>query len=338
MTSALSAGAAIRLFLIALLCAPVLAQQKQTDDPFIAVLGIAQDAGYPQAACRKPCCERAWLDPSARRFVASLAIIDPATGERWIVDATPDLKEQLHLLDEIAPPRSDNERALHSQPLLAGVLLTHAHIGHYTGLQDLGREVTGARDVPVYAMPRMRAFLTDNAPWSQLVTLHNIDLRELDADTAIALNERITITPITVPHRDEFSETVAFRIEGPGRSVLYLPDIDRWTQWDEQGHRLEDELARVDAAYLDATFFSGDELGGRDMSQIPHPTARTTMDRLADLPERERAKVRFIHLNHTNPLLDPDSDAAQEVARRGFSVAEQGECFQLSQSTPNDPK
>lgn len=294
-------------------------------EPFILVLGVAQDAGYPQTACRRACCAAVAADPSLGRHVACLAIVDPLSGQRWIIDATPDFREQLALLDAVAPPDS-GAAGIASQPLLDGILLTHAHIGHYTGLQDLGREVTGASGVPVYAMPRMKAFLERNGPWRQLVELGNIELRPIAADQLLALNERLSITPLLVPHRDEFSETVGFRIQGPSRWVLYIPDIDKWERWDRS---IEEEIARVDVALLDGTFFSGDELGGRDMSEIPHPSVRETMKRLASLPPAERAKVRFIHLNHTNPLLNPGSKASGEVRGNGFAVAEQGAIIPL---------
>ncbi|MEZ6233947.1 MAG: MBL fold metallo-hydrolase [Phycisphaerales bacterium] len=299
--------------------------------PFVVVLGVAQDGGYPQAACRRACCRVAWEDESRRRFVSCLAIVDPASGQRWLIDATPDFAEQVRLLDEIAPPDADKPGAA-SQAMLDGVLLTHAHVGHYTGLQDLGREVTGAAGVPVYAMPRMAEFLASSGPWSQLVSLGNIEVRALADGEAIALNERISVTPLLVPHRDEFSETVGFRIDGPGARVLFIPDIDKWERWDEwdaagagASRLIEDEIRACDVAYLDATFFSGDELGGRDMSQIPHPSVRESLARFGLLPADERAKVRFIHLNHTNPLLRGEVAAVGEVEAAGMRVAEQGE-------------
>lgn len=290
------------------------------------VLGVAQDAGYPQTACRRACCDAARRDGALARHVASLAIVDPASGQRWLVDCTPDVGEQLALLDALAPPGSRDARELASQPCVDGVLLTHAHIGHYTGLMDFGREVTGAQGAAVYAMPRMTAFLKENGPWGQLVELGNIELRAMAADRAVILNGRVRVTPLLVPHRDEYSETVGFRIEGPGRSVLYIPDIDKWEKWDR---RIEDEIARVDVAYLDGTFFDGEELGGRDMSEIPHPFVRESLTRFAALPASERGKIRFIHLNHTNALLRAGSDARKAVAAAGLGVAQQGEVVGL---------
>jgi pyrroloquinoline quinone biosynthesis protein B len=282
--------------------------------PYLVVLGSAQDGGYPQAGCRRECCARAWRDASLRRGVLCLGLVDPATGERWLLDATPDFPEQLRALDELAPSTS--------VPGLAGIVLTHAHIGHYTGLMHLGREAIGARHVPVYAMPRMREFLARNGPWDQLVRLENIELRTLRADEPAALNERLTVTPIRVPHRDEYSETVGFRIAGPNHSVLYIPDIDKWERWDRPIEKL---IAGVDVAYLDGTFFAEGEIPGRDMAEVPHPFIEESMQRFACLPPAERAKIRFIHLNHTNPALQVDSPAHREIERAGFRVAEIGE-------------
>ncbi|HWS70898.1 MAG TPA: MBL fold metallo-hydrolase [Thermoanaerobaculia bacterium] len=273
--------------------------------PYTIVLGIAQDGGYPQAGCNRPDCVAAWRDPKLRRRVASLAIVDPRSHQRWLIDATPDFPSQLRTLDDVAP------RAANA-PLLDGILLTHAHIGHYLGLAQLGREVLGASSIRVHVMPRMRAFLESNGPWDQLLRLHNIELAPLAAGVEVALNERIAITPLLVPHRDEYSETVGYVIRGPSRSILWLPDIDKWEKWSTP---LEEVLARVDVAYLDGTFFDASELPGRDLREIPHPLMTETMSRLAASPLRDR--VRFIHLNQSNPLL--------RERRSGYVVATEGE-------------
>jgi pyrroloquinoline quinone biosynthesis protein B len=289
-----------------------------TDRPYLVVLGNAQDAGYPQAGCHKGCCARAWSNPGLRRHASSIAIVDPQRGQRWFLDCTPNFPDQLRLLDRMAPPGQ--------LPGVDGILLTHAHIGHYAGLVHLGREVMGVRRMPVYAMPRMRQFLTRNGPWSQLVAIENIVLQDLANGTTVRLNERIRVTPFLVPHRDEFSETVGFRIEGPDHSAIYLPDIDKWKRWSTS---IEDVIAKVDVAFLDGTFFADGELPGRNMSEIPHPFVMETIKRLAKLPASERTKVRFLHLNHTNPLLDANSAASRKVQTDGHHVAQQGEWFGL---------
>jgi pyrroloquinoline quinone biosynthesis protein B len=289
---------------IALLLAACASTPAPTE-PFAIVLGVAQDGGYPQAGCNRPDCVAAWRNPRLRQRVASLAIVDPQSHQRWIIDATPDFPSQLRTLDETAPRSND-------APLLDGILLTHAHIGHYLGLAQLGREVLGARSIKTYAMPRMRDFLEHNGPWEQLVKLHNIELMPIEDGVAIALNERITITPLRVPHRDEYSETVGYIIRGPSRAILWLPDIDKWEKWTTP---LESVLARVDVAYLDGTFYDASELPGRDLREIPHPLMTETLSRLAVSPTL--AKVRFIHLNQSNPLL--------RERRDGIVVAKDGE-------------
>lgn len=283
-------------------------------EPYVLVLGIAQDAGYPQAGCDKSCCRPAWQNPALRRHAASLGIIDPVSQQRWLIDATPDFKSQLRLLDEHFPVAS-------AAPGLDGILLTHAHIGHYTGLMHLGREVMGAKQVPVYALPRMRRFLQKNGPWSLLVELGNISLRPFENGVAVSLNERISVTPFLVPHRDEFSETAGFLIEGPARRIAYLPDIDKWERWEAS---IEALLDRVDVAFLDGTFFANGEIPGRDMSQIPHPFIEESLARFANLPAATRKKIYFIHLNHTNPALQKGSAAWQKIREAGMHVAEEG--------------
>jgi pyrroloquinoline quinone biosynthesis protein B len=288
-----------------------------SEPPFIVVLGIAQDAGYPQAGCANECCAAAWRDASLRRSPVSLAIVDPESGERWLIECTPDFPQQLHALDEIAPPENDTRGAD-----LAGIFLTHAHIGHYAGLIHLGREVIGADHVPLHIMPRMKTFLETNGPWDQLVALGNIELREMTADEGVQLNERIAVTPFIVPHRDEYSETVGFRIDGPNRSILFIPDIDKWEKWDR---RIEDVIAKVDVAYLDGTFYANGEIPGRDMAEIPHPFIEESLQRFSPLTGHERSKIRFIHLNHTNPALRAESAARSVIDANGMRVTEEGD-------------
>jgi pyrroloquinoline quinone biosynthesis protein B len=293
-------------------------QQGLLNFPYAIVLGIAQDAGYPQAGTKN---NEAWEDLSKRRHASCLGIVDPQTGERWLIEATPDFKDQLHQLDKIAP--------VEDIPGLSGIFLTHAHIGHYTGLMHVGHEVIGAPNVPVYSMPRMGEFLRTNGPWDQLVRYKNIKLMSLESDKPVRLNSRLTITPFLVPHREEYSETVGYRVDGPNRSIIFIPDINKWELWDEWGTRVEDIIAEVDVAYLDGSFYQEGEIPGRDMSEIPHPFISESMKRFASLPAQERSKIRFIHLNHTNPAIHDNSEARNNIERSGYGVAEELEVFQL---------
>jgi len=188
-------------------------------------------------------------------------------------EATPDFPSQWASL---------KAQSLASQPSV--IFLTHAHMGHYSGLMHLGREALGAQGVRVASMPRMAEFLKTNGPWSQLVELGNIELVPIEDNRPLpVLEETVQVTPLRVPHRDEFSETVGYRIDGPMRSALFIPDIDKWTLWERS---LVEELSRVDYAFVDATFYDSAEVNHRDMSEIPHPFVVETMDALANCHPR----------------------------------------------------
>lgn len=278
--------------------------------PEAIVLGIAQDGGVPHAGCRQELCVSARRDPKLRGRVASLGLVDPAAGKRFLIEATPDFADQMEMLGGLPD----------------AILLTHAHIGHYLGLAQLGREVLNARKVPVYATPRMARFLRENRPWSRLVETGNVEIREVAPGEEFALTPRLFATAILVPHRDEDSDTVAYLVRGPARKVLWLPDIDKWEKWD---HHLADYLADPAlTAFVDGTFFSADEIPGRSISDIPHPLVPETVAMLASVPSA-RGRVIFVHLNHTNRLLW-DAEAIRALETRGFSIARQGQTIPLS--------
>ncbi|MEQ1642903.1 MAG: MBL fold metallo-hydrolase [Pyrinomonadaceae bacterium] len=279
--------------------------------PYVLVLGTGQDAGVPQMGCETPFCKRAWADTRLREMVSSIALVDPDSSERWIFDATPDLPEQFEMLKRTTRDRSNS---------IDGIFLTHAHIGHYTGLMYLGRESMSTSGVKVFAMPRMRKMLEGNAPWSQLVSLKNIAIQPLADKTEVRLNSRITVEPFLVPHRDEFSETVGYRIKTPSRSLIFIPDIDKWSKWQTP---LADVVKANDLLLVDGTFYEDGEIA-RPMSEVPHPFVTETMELLKGLSARERAKVYFIHFNHSNPLVQRDKKKLAEVRSKGFRVATTG--------------
>jgi len=276
----------------------------------IIILGIAQDAGFPQLGCYLPCCLPHKFKPESKRYAASLGIIDHSNGKRYLIDATPDIKEQMLHFDEHHPPKGE---------YLSGIFLTHAHVGHYTGLMHFGKEGYNAKNLPTYVMPRMEQFLKANAPWIEIAQ-NNLNLNILENEVAIILSDALNITPFLVPHRDEHSETVGFKITGLKKSLLFIPDIDAWNLWDKS---LLHEIQKVDYALLDGTFLNMNELPGRDISKIPHPTIEQTTALLKDLPANEKEKVHFIHLNHSNPLI------LSNEKYKGFGIAKQLGAIQL---------
>jgi len=301
------------LICILLLSGSVQIHAQNRDAPYMQVLGIAQDGGYPHMGCTKKCCEMAWEDRSMRRYVVCLALVDPKSGKWWLFEATPDIKEQLHYFQALTKG--------HYNFLPDGIFVTHAHIGHYAGLMELGREVMGTRDVPVYALPRMKTFLETNGPWSQLVSLHNIALQPLQADSTIQLTENISVKTLVVPHRDEYSETAGYEIITSNKKYVFIPDINKWEKWDRS---IVEEVKKVDIAMVDATFYDSNELPGRNMATVPHPTVTETMGLFEHTDKQTKAKIHFIHFNHTNPLLW-DDEKQKEVKAQGFNISVQGE-------------
>lgn len=281
----------------------------------LTILGIAQDAGYPQIGCRKSCCEAIRNGIETKRHVTSLAITEQTSGKYWLFEATPDIAEQLEKMQS-------KDKNLPFQ-LPTGIFLTHGHIGHYTGLMQLGREAYGAKGIDVFAMPRMEQYLKNNGPWSQLTELGNISIQPMKADHSIHLSDHLSVTPIRVPHRDEFTETVGFLIQGK-KKLLFIPDIDKWEKWERS---LDSLIREVDLALIDATFFDINELPGRDMREIPHPFVTETMQKLKALPKDTRQRVMFIHFNHTNPLIRTDSPQSRQVTSLGFQIAREGWTF-----------
>ena len=289
--------------------------QDETD-VLIRVLGTAQDGGIPQLGCYCQNCLRARKDPRFARLVSSLAILDLKENKYFLLDATPDIRLQADdALGRLGTEKQGRKNAPHA------VVLTHAHIGHYTGLMFFGYEAMSTQELPVYCSSRLQSFLTQNGPWNQLVNLKNISIRTIFPGKEFLLTPRISLTPLPVPHRDEYSDTVGFRISGTRKSLLYIPDIQSWEAWNRS---IVEETGKADISLLDGTFYNQDELPGRNISEIGHPLIQTSLKTLRDVVQRGKKQVFFTHLNHSNPALDPEGKARKEIMEAGFDLASEG--------------
>ena len=301
-----------RLALLALLFPLNLLAQA----PRVVILGTAQDGGFPHTGCEHAACAAARRDPKLARRVASLAVV--AGGKTFLVDASPDLPAQIQEVHAFRPhPEGKVDRAPFD-----GVLLTHAHIGHYLGLAHFGFESLNTKDLPVYVSPRMAEYLRTSGPWSQLVRLGNVKIVEIKPGEWFSLGDGISAKGFAVPHRDEYSDTLAFLIRGPKRTLLYVPDTDTWKTWTRPLPQVIEE-EKVDYALLDATFYSPDELPDRDVTRIKHPLVTDSMELLGPLVKAGKVKVWFTHLNHSNPALDPNGAARKDIEARGFRVLDE---------------
>ena len=280
-------------------------------DQYITVLGIAQDAGFPHINCEKECCDLFYNGSEEKKLVSCLGLVDLLDQKKWLFDATPDMPLQL---ENLKVNHLDNDK------IVDGVFLTHAHIGHYTGLMYFGHEAMGANNIPVYAMQVMKQYLEENGPWSQLVSYNNIDLKLLQNDSTITLNNNLKVSPFLVPHRDEYSETVGYKIEGNNKTALFIPDINKWPVWQRN---IIEEVKKVDYAFLDASFFKDGELD-RDMSKIPHPFTSETTTLFENESLETKSKVHFIHFNHTNPTILDSHPLKDSIQSLGFNFAKEG--------------
>jgi pyrroloquinoline quinone biosynthesis protein B len=298
-----------------------LKKTRQETDVLVLVLGTAQDGGFPHAGCYCENCLQARTDKQFARHISSLAILDLKEKKFFLLDATPDIRVQLDMaFKRLSSDKQPVRRFPH------GVILTHAHIGHYTGLMFFGHEAQSANKLPVYCTSQMRGFLAKNGPWSQLVDFENISFRLLSPGKEFSLTSQISLFPLLVPHRDEYSDTLGFIISGTKKRLLYIPDIQSWEAWNRS---IVEETKKVDFALLDGTFFSPEELPGRDISQIAHPFIKTSIKTLRNVAQEGKTKISFTHLNHTNLALNPEGEARRELEEKGFEIASDGMEFYL---------
>ena len=284
----------------------------------ILTLGTVQDGGFPHIGCNRECCNRARLNPIHSRLVSSISILDSINSYAWIIDVSPDIAKQISILMQYIPNLN--------YPYLSGVFLTHAHIGHYMGLLYFGLEALNLKNIPVYVLPRMKEFLYQNSMFYQMIENKNIIIKELKNNSQIQLNENLELQPFFVPHRNELSETVGYKIIGENNSVIYLPDIDSWSDWDVS---LIDIIKDNDIVIIDGTFFSKDEIVGRNINKIPHPTIMQSMNLTNQISLKDKNKIFFTHLNHTNKVLNFGSQEYKKVITSGYNILEDGKIFNL---------
>ncbi|HXK51120.1 MAG TPA: MBL fold metallo-hydrolase [Caldisericia bacterium] len=286
-------------------------------NPYVVVLGIAQDGGLPHCGCHQSCCIPSWSNPSLGKMPVCLGIVDPSTQQSWMIEATFDFKTQWYMLQTTS--------SFGSNLPLHGIFLTHGHVGHYAGLLQLDKAILNSRHTEVFAMPKMAYLLQNNLPWKALIDQENIHITQLQAGKIQPLNSTLSIQPILVPHRDEYTETVGFMIIGPIKKILFIPDIDSWEKFPEIYSLLE----QADDILVDGTFYDASECKHRNIESIPHPFIASSMKHFETFPTLKKQHFHFIHLNHTNPCLHTNTPAYQQVLANHFRIAAQGQILPL---------
>lgn len=275
----------------------------------VVVLGTAQDGGLPQAGCSCRFCCLAQADPRRRRTPVALGV-ELEDGRNLLIEATKSLAHQLWTWADALGG---------DKPVMPDVVaVTHLHLGHVEGLGQFGTEVMGRHGTPLMASPAVHEVL---------------ERRDVDVFRPLGLDAVAGVQFIQVPHRDEHGDTHAVLLSGRERKLLFLPDHDTWggTLAAHIASDIRSWLAhlKVDVALIDGTFWNGDELPGRDMSLIPHPTISESLKRLGERDDVADPDIAFLHLNHTNPCADPASNQAAKVTEAGWRIAREGELHRL---------
>ncbi len=287
----------------------------------VVLLGSAAGGGFPQWNCWCPGCRLARTNPAAAhpRTQSSLAV--SADGRRWFLcNASPDVREQLSLLQDEAPD------GIRHVPI-EGVVLTDAELDHTLGLVLL-RE---SGHLPVYATTAVANILTTDSrllPTTQAFS--EVPVHALSIGTTTALLHRdgsssgLSVEPFAVPadpprfaSRDEAGHTIGLIInqEPTGRACAFVPGCGGLDA------TLAARLGGCDALFFDGTFWSDDELvalgvgrrTARQLDHLPVDGPDGSLERLAALPCRHRI---YTHINNTNPMVLVGS-ALREGVRGG---------------------
>lgn len=257
-----------------------------------------------------------------------------ADGERWVlINASPDIRQQFAATPALHP------RAVRHSPLSA-VLVTNADVDHVAGLLSL-RE---AQPFALYATRRVHSVLDANAIFN-VVNREHVPRRPVQLNESMPILDAageatgICIETFTVPGKvalwledpnaERFGSVaedtigVAIRAEGSEARLFYLPGCA------DVPDSLKARFKPTDTVLFDGTTYTEHEMaeagvGQKSASRMGHLVMsgpQGTIARLADVPLARRL---FIHINNTNPVWLPDSEARREIARQGWDLAFDG--------------
>ena len=272
----------------------------------VRVLGSAAGGGFPQWNCHCGTCEAARGGVRARPRTQSSLAIRGDEGPWFLVNASPDLRQQLETLD------GRGVHGVRASPV-AGVLLTDAEIDHTAGLLLL-RESTAP--VRVFGDAGIEHALRGTLV-RMLQRFCGVDWQTLEPGSARPLEGSSLSSNRSRPAKRPDSSSAS------GGVVTYVPALERL----DEG--VLAQFAASDVVLVDGTFWRDDELArlgisdrsARDMGHVPLTGPGGTLEALAGLKGPRKV---LVHINNTNPILLEDSPEREQVVRAGVEVAYDG--------------
>lgn len=288
----------------------------------IIVLGAAAGGGLPQWNCGCQNCNDARRGDIPEMTQSSVAV--SADTESWVVlNASPDIRAQLASIPQMHPP------ALRGTPIKS-VVLTNGDIDHIAGLLTL-REKT---PFDLYATAAGMEIIESNSVFG-VMDPELIARRQITLDEPFTPAPGLTMTPFAVPGKvalflegdtlnlqEVGEQTVGLLIDSAAGRAAYIPGCASIPDW------LLDRLEAVDLLLFDGTVWNNDDMQrtgtgvktGARMGHIPLNGPDGSLARLSGV----NARKMFIHINNTNPILQPDSPERAEVRAKGWDIAHDG--------------
>ena len=296
----------------------------------ILVLGSAAGGGYPQWNCNCETCKghRQKTIPSLARTQSSIAV--STNGDDWLlINASPDIGQQLRERSELQPARQLRDTGIKA------VMLMDSQIDHTTGLLSLREH---SSKLPLYCTQMVYNDLTSGFPvinmlshycgvdwheitltqqWFSIPGIDDIDFRATVIDSK---------APPYSPHRNDphpgDNIAVTIRCKKTDQSVFYSPGLGGL------GDNTRELLREASCLLVDGTTWTNDEMqlrgvGNKLASEMGHLAQSGTGGMIEELRDLDCRKI-LIHINNTNPILDPTSPQATELASLGIEVAQDG--------------
>ncbi|KJH70145.1 pyrroloquinoline quinone biosynthesis protein PqqB [Aliterella atlantica] len=297
----------------------------------LKILGAAAGGGLPQWNCGCINCQAvrqnragiSWLNQS------SIAVQAPE-GDWFLVNASPDIRQQLELLRDAQP------LSIRANPI-AGVILTDAEIDHTTGLIIL-RE--SAQPLHIYGTEIVKKALTDGFPllktlesycgvaWSNLNVGATVPLTaNLDIEVfALAAKAPKYMRSQNIAGDWVIGLTICDRTTG--KVVTYAPGLAKLSD------RLLARFEASDCILVDGTFWQNDDLlklgistrTARDMGHLPLASEDGSLHHLSQLKHPRKI---LVHINNTNPIHLANSQERKIVEEAGIEVGCDGLTIQL---------